>query len=114
MHDQRLVHCQCQCICDQFLIGPAFSKDKGKGRASEADTSGEICIRGKELELVAASEEHQRNERERERYSDVRQAEVERTRDKERIRVLEQEIIRLKEEVHSTFSIGYSVLTRLP
>lgn len=78
-------------------------KRKGKQRAYEAlpgskkqDASGDNCVRGKERELVTAREEHDRNEKRWERDPDV---EMERVRDKVRIRKLEQEIMMLKNEV---------------
>lgn len=85
------------------------SRAKGKGRASDVsldsndgDTSGHIRVRGKERELVAAKEEHRRNERRWEKDKDVLlddQTQREKARDKERIRMLEEEVSRLKEEV---------------
>ena len=84
---------------------------KGKSRAIEAwddpvegDTSREVRVRGKERELVAAREEQQRHERRREKEGaakEAEEAEKEKARDKERIKVLEEEITRLKQEVSS-------------
>jgi hypothetical protein len=80
------------------------SRNKGKGRAYEswselADTSGVIRVRGKEQELSAAKEEQRRNERRWERDKDGVEVEVERAKDKEKIKSLEEEIRRLKDEV---------------
>lgn len=90
---------------------PRFStREKGKGRAfdfEDADTSGEVRVKGKERELVAAREEQKRNEerrwerdKEKDRADEVEaQRERDREKDKERIRMLEDEILRLKQEV---------------
>lgn len=70
--------------------------------AWDGDTSGEVRVRGKERELVAAREEQERHERRREKEKDLNEeADREKTVDKERIRMLEDEIMRLKEEVRS-------------
>jgi hypothetical protein len=89
-------------------------KSKGKQRErdvssdlSHADTSGEMAVRGKERELVAAWEERSRNEKRWERDKHAAEAEAERLRDKERIRMLEREIAQLKAEVLSDFG-GYT------
>lgn len=81
--------------------------DKGKRRASiydlsiespDANTSGELRVRGKERELVHARQEQARKERERSVTVDPESAR-EHERDKEKIRLLEEEITRLKREV---------------
>lgn len=87
---------------------------KGKGRASnvslerfDGDTSGDIRVRGKERELVAAREEQMRNERRWEREKDtvsIEESQRESLKDKERIRMLESEIQRLRDEVRFYFS----------
>jgi hypothetical protein len=89
------------------------TRDKGKGRAVDelsgldawdGDRSGEIRVRGKERELIAAREEQRRHERRREREMDLNEeADREKAVDKERIRMLEDEIMRLKEEVRRSF-----------
>jgi hypothetical protein len=97
-------------------VSQLSSRDKGKQLTREVDdceyefvhtaeTSGEVRVRGKERELVEAREEHLRKERrrERDREKDVEEAEKERNMDKERIKMLEQEIQRLKEEVYDFF-----------
>lgn len=83
-------------------------KSKGKERAINfeplaADTSGEIRVRGKEQELLTAREQQRRNERRWQKDKDVghAEAEVEAARDKERIKMLELEVLRLKEEVRN-------------
>jgi hypothetical protein len=85
--------------------------DKGKARAldetHEGDTSGVLRVRGKEQELVAAREELDRHQRlMAEDHDDaegetslLREVERDRDRDKARIRMLEEEIARLKQEV---------------
>ncbi|KAJ7183109.1 hypothetical protein C8R46DRAFT_1065897 [Mycena filopes] len=93
------------------------SREKGKGRArdfEEADTSGQVRVKGKERELSAAREEQKRNEErrwERDKMKD-KQDEAERDRerekDKERIRMLEGEIQRLKNEVRRITPIKLS------
>ena len=62
-----------------------------KGKEREYDTSGEIRVRGKERELREAREDHARNAHERD--------DGERERDKQRIRMLEEEVARLRAEV---------------
>ncbi|KAJ6612270.1 hypothetical protein B0H10DRAFT_2053028 [Mycena sp. CBHHK59/15] len=85
------------------------AKDKGKARAcdlgDDADTSGEVRVRGKERELFAAREVQKRNEKrrwerdkEKDREDDT-ERDIEREKDKERIRMLEDEILRLKDEL---------------
>lgn len=95
--------------------------DKGKQRASEPepefeaerqasddedlydeDISGEVRVQGKERELLEAKEEQTRKERQWELDKDkARQDEEDRERgkDKDRIKMLEKEILQLKEEV---------------
>jgi hypothetical protein len=97
-------------------VGKAIQQ-KGKERAIETwdnledgDTSSEVRVRGKERELVAAKEEQQRHERRREKEGEVKEAEKaekEKARDKERIKVLEEEIAWLKQEVGSFFLPGH-------
>ncbi|KAJ3513100.1 hypothetical protein NLJ89_g3147 [Agrocybe chaxingu] len=88
---------------------PRSRADKGKGRATEDfsqeyETSGFFRVKGKERELIAAREEMERNDR-RSRRDDEGEltflvnVEEDRNKDKERIRVLEEEIARLKEEL---------------
>jgi hypothetical protein len=111
---------------DEYTVSrPPSSRDKGKQRARDVDgheheyvhaaeTSGEVRVRGKERELVEAKEEQMRRGRrkERDRYTDV--DEREREKDKEKIKMLEEEIRKLKEEVFLFISIGYcSILTSL-
>ncbi|KAH8094448.1 hypothetical protein BXZ70DRAFT_1079000 [Cristinia sonorae] len=81
-------------------------KDKGKGRAldweydfGDAETSGEIRVRGMERELFEAREEQRRKELEEE--FDLNQSILieERERDRERIRMLEEEVERLKRQL---------------
>ncbi|KII89629.1 hypothetical protein PLICRDRAFT_558380 [Plicaturopsis crispa FD-325 SS-3] len=65
---------------------------------SEADTSADIRVRGKERELVVAREEQHANERrwEQDKNDD---AAKENSKNKERIKMLEEEIMRLKAEL---------------
>jgi hypothetical protein len=109
---------------DSSYISPCL---KGKERPSarnhsleylDADTSGENRVRGKERELVAAKKEQRKNERRWERDKDDgdddmekerSEREKEKVRDKERIKMLEGEILRLKEEVHN-FSHNFLLL----
>ena len=90
------------------------SFDKGKNRQvdphlepEDGDTSGEIRVKGKQRELVAAMAEQQENERRRiASQGDKEEREKENARDKERIQMLEEEITRLKEEVgYITFNL---------
>ena len=70
---------------------PKSEKAKGKERAR--DTSRELHVRGKERELSAAREAHARNDSGRD--------DEERERDKQRIRMLEDEIARLRAQVRA-------------
>lgn len=85
---------------------------KGKERALEfeGDTPSETRVWGKEQELIAAREEQVRNEKKWEQQDRDEEAAVrERLRDKQKIRMLEEEIQRLKEEVApSTVLIPWS------
>jgi hypothetical protein len=87
---------------------PSSGKGKEPQRARDpllecldVDTSGENRVRGKERELVAAREEQRRNERRWEKDKDERDDEADKERLEERIRMLEGEVLRLKEEVHN-------------
>ncbi|KAF9818776.1 hypothetical protein IEO21_02556 [Rhodonia placenta] len=71
--------------------GASWATSKGKGKERAHDTSGEIRVRGKERELHAAREAQLRNEP----GSD----DEERERDKQRIRMLEEEIVRLRAQL---------------
>ncbi|KAF7978838.1 hypothetical protein HWV62_44639 [Athelia sp. TMB] len=95
------------------------SVDKGKQRASRpepevepetsngdelyaADTSEEVRVKGIERELLEAKEEQTRKEQRWERDRDKARQEdedQERAKDKDRIKMLEEEILRLKEEL---------------
>jgi hypothetical protein len=76
---------------------------------SGADASREIRVRSKECELTAVMEGQRSNERrwERDREGEGRaekqrlERDKEKSRDKEMIKMLEQEILKLKEEVHN-------------
>ena len=83
------------------------AKAKGKERdlgewedefSFSGDTSGEIRVRGIEQELLAAREEHYRNEMEQDPDSSVYVEQ--REQDQERIRTLEEEVAKLKHQVH--------------
>jgi len=65
--------------------------EKARGKERAWDTSGEVQVRGKERELRAVREAHLRNEPARD--------DEERERDKQRIRMLEEEIARLRAQV---------------
>ncbi|CDO76510.1 hypothetical protein BN946_scf184361.g9 [Trametes cinnabarina] len=70
---------------------PVARPRSAKGKERACDTSGELRVRGKERELRQAREEHARTAHER----DV----DERERDKARIRMLEEEVARLRAEL---------------
>lgn len=92
---------------DQDLPSPTSRKDKGKARATDSspveyfDSSSYLHVKGKERELVAVREELHENERRRENYHRGESSSQgrERESDQARIRMLEEEITRLKEEV---------------
>lgn len=95
---------------EQDLPFGTSRQDKGKARAIDfspaenPDTSGYLRVKGKERELLAAREELHANERRREIYDEAEssfldEAEHGRDSDKARIRMLEEEIARLKDEV---------------
>jgi len=102
-----------------------YSKvDKGKGRAvdpnpiPEYETSGFLRVRGKERELMAAREELDKTERQLERddigeSSFFEHTDKDRDRDKEKIKMLEQEVERLKQEVSVPSIFRRSKLTLL-
>lgn len=82
------------------------TKNKGKGRAldweydfADGETSGEVRVRGMEQELYEAREEQRRKELEDE--FDLNQSILmeERERDRERIRMLEEEVSKLRSQV---------------
>jgi hypothetical protein len=83
----------------------SFSDDCG-------DNSGFLCVKGKEKELVAAREELYENER---RDNEIPSLSIEavhdRNGDKMRIKILEEEIERLKQEVSEQFTSEISMLT---
>jgi len=77
------------------------------------DSSGYLRVKGKERELVAAREELHENERRREIYDEGESSERGRDSDKVRIRMLEEEIARLKDEVflHSHYLKQLSLMS---
>lgn len=77
------------------------------------DTSGSLHVKGKEKELAAAREELYKNERRDNEapVSSVEQAEIDHNRDKARIKMLEEEIERLKQEVSRQFIQRIFILT---
>ena len=90
--------------------------DKGKGIAveptpiDESEASGILRVRGKERELMAVCEDLDRNERRLEITNEaetslLHQIKQDRDRDKERIKMLEGEIERLKQEVGCHISL---------
>ncbi|KAJ3815173.1 hypothetical protein F5876DRAFT_72311 [Lentinula aff. lateritia] len=85
---------------DSWLMPPPRSN---RHIASDGDTSREIRVKGKERELSAAIEEHKmkekRWERDKESVTGDEYVIREKERDRERIRKLEEEIERLKEEL---------------
>ncbi|KAJ3734200.1 hypothetical protein DFJ43DRAFT_1171257 [Lentinula guzmanii] len=87
---------------DSWLMPPPRNPGRGP---SDGDTTREIRVKGKERELSEAIEEHKRKEArwERDRDKEAVAGEDdfmrEKKRDKERIRNLEEEIERLKEEL---------------
>ena len=96
-------------------VGPS-SCEKGKSRALDlepeyhhaAETSREVRVRGKERELAEAKEEQRRKARvQRDMHDNQVEADGEeavRNADKAKIKMLEEEILRLKAEVsHLTF-----------
>ncbi|TBU39441.1 hypothetical protein BD309DRAFT_993770 [Dichomitus squalens] len=72
-------------------LEPAARSTSRKGKERAWDTSGEIRVRGKEQELHEAREDHARNAHARD--------DSERERDKQRIRMLEEEVARLRVEL---------------
>lgn len=79
----------------QKAIEPPFDRDPG-------ETTTEYEVRGKEWELVNVMESHKTAEKRLEGGApaeDREQIELERDRDKERIRTLEQEVALLRREV---------------
>ncbi|KAI0663720.1 hypothetical protein C8Q70DRAFT_906152 [Cubamyces menziesii] len=70
---------------------PVARLRSSKGKERACDTSGEIRVRGKERELREAKENHARYAHERD--------DGERERDKQRIRMLEEEVARLRAEL---------------
>jgi hypothetical protein len=100
---------------EQDLPSATSRKDKGKARAIDfspvenPDSSGYLRVKGKERELLAAREELHANERRREIYDEAESSFLDeeehgRDSDKARIRMLEEEIARLKDEVFLYFS----------
>jgi len=91
---------------------------KGKGRADDygpdlRETSGFLRVQGKERELVAAREKLDRNERriisERKDAENATDIERDRDRDKQRIKMLEEEIEHLKHEVRNLYrNLGFA------
>ena len=93
--------------------------DKGKGRAVECFELNISRMKGKEKELVAARQELDRTERRLESGNDVElypleETERGRNRDKEKIRALEEEIERLKQEVGEAVFFILSVVPEMP
>ena len=81
----------------QRAVGPPFDRDPG-------ETTTEYEVRGKEWELVNVLESQKTAEQRLEdglAAEDRERIELERDRDKERIRILEQEVARLRKEVRT-------------
>lgn len=79
----------------QKAVEPPFDRDPG-------ETTTEYEVRGKEWELVNVLESHKTAEKRLEdgtTAEDREQIELERDRDKQRIRILEQEVAQLRREV---------------
>ncbi|EIW57775.1 uncharacterized protein TRAVEDRAFT_59336 [Trametes versicolor FP-101664 SS1] len=72
-------------------VEPVHRPRSSKGKERAWDTSGEVRVRGKERELQEAREEHERHSRDR--------GDGERDHDKQRIRMLEEEVARLRAEL---------------
>ncbi|RPD60995.1 hypothetical protein L226DRAFT_462661 [Lentinus tigrinus ALCF2SS1-7] len=72
-------------------VQPSMRPRSSKGKERACDMSGEIRVRGKERELREAREDHARNAHER--------GDDEREQDKKRIRMLEEEVARLRAEL---------------
>ena len=101
---------------DDFPSPPRLSaKVKGKQRAVEppfdrdpGETTTEYEVRGKEWELVHVLESHKTAEKRLEdgtAAEDREQIELERDRDKQRIRILEQEVAQLRREVRICIAV---------
>ncbi|KAJ3744265.1 hypothetical protein DFH05DRAFT_1494525 [Lentinula detonsa] len=94
---------------DSWPMSPPRNPGRGP---SDGDTTREIHVKGKERELSEAIEEHKRKEArwERDRDKETVAGEDdfmrEKTGDKERIRNLEEEIERLKEELRKRPAVG--------
>ncbi|KAI0714425.1 hypothetical protein C8T65DRAFT_644282 [Cerioporus squamosus] len=84
---------------------PPTRPRSSKGKERAYDTSGEVRVRGKERELREAREDHARNAHDRD--------DNERERDKQRIRMLEEEVARLRAELASK-SNGASMMPPPP
>ncbi|KAI0636197.1 hypothetical protein C8Q77DRAFT_1208038 [Trametes polyzona] len=76
---------------DEPAEQPPVRSRSAKGKERAYDTSGEIRVQGMERELRAAKEDHARNVHGRD--------DSERERDKQRIRMLEEEVARLRAEL---------------
>ena len=95
--------------------------DKGKGRAVDPipiEDQSISRVQGKEQELAAALKDLDRNERRLENNDDIETSFLEeikrdRDKDKERIRMLEEEIERLKQEVGYIFWLLYLLFSQM-
>jgi hypothetical protein len=94
------------------------SNDKGKGRAVDCAGLDISRMKGKEKELVVARQKLDRTERRLESGNDAELDPLEETkrgrrRDKEKIRALEEEIERLKQEVGEVMFFVFSVVSEI-
>ncbi|PIL29869.1 hypothetical protein GSI_08076 [Ganoderma sinense ZZ0214-1] len=91
---------------DAEPLEPAARVPSRKGKERAWDTSGEIRVRGKEEELREAREDHARNAHDRD--------DGEREQDKQRIRILEEEVARLRAELALKSSASVAVMMPPP
>lgn len=92
---------------NEMALSPARSILSGSGRgASDAEpdpeyvnTSGEIRVRGKEQELSAVREERRAREKLWETEAETTMIREEKTEYEDKIKKLEEEVLRLREEV---------------
>ncbi|KAI0788028.1 hypothetical protein C8Q74DRAFT_1255428 [Fomes fomentarius] len=87
-------------------LNPTARPRSSKGKERAYDTSGDVRVRGKEQELRQAREEQARNANERD--------DIERERDKVRIKMLEEEVTRLRAELASKSSSRSSMMPPPP
>ena len=107
---------------NEMVSSPTRSTLSGSGRGTSdaepdpesVDTSGEIRVRGKEQELSAVRAERRAREKWWETEAETTMIREEKTGYEDKIKKLEEEVLRLREEVQHLFLLYFFLLLTFP